>query len=136
MPINGTELYAGAKLRQWHMTQESGDDPAPGDQPAQQVEPMQARQQVEETVGWIAGDKVAPGDKLLPDPELPRQKGNGKDTPNAKPMTVAPSRALRAAMREHCSAMQLITRKAEFSQSGRRLPNGAKGSVRGSQSTI
>ncbi|MNH34517.1 hypothetical protein D3C79_951190 [compost metagenome] len=84
MPIDGTELYAGAKLRQWHMTQKSGDDPAPGDQPAQQVEPMQAGQQVEETVGRIAGDKVAPGDKLLPDPELPRQKGNGKHTPQCK----------------------------------------------------
>ncbi|MCY1464549.1 hypothetical protein D9M71_825850 [compost metagenome] len=45
---------------------------------------MQAGQQVEETVGWIAGDKVAPGDKLLPNPELSRQKGNCKYAPQHK----------------------------------------------------
>ena len=78
MPINGAQLHALTHFISLYMVPNLGRGPAPGHQAAEQVQRMERRKQVKESVGRVRGRVITELDQLLPGPKLPGQEGQGE----------------------------------------------------------
>jgi len=86
VPVNGAEFDVEAKPLRSILAPCSRCRSAEGHQAANDVEPMQTGDQVEEAVGGIARQDITVGNQLLPRDELPDQENDGGETADGDPL--------------------------------------------------
>src|SRR3984893_7044044 len=78
MPIEGAQPHAQAHLVQIKASPHLVGGPSQGHEAAQQVQSMQAGEQIKEGVAWVGRQEVACGVQLSPRKELPNQEYKGE----------------------------------------------------------
>src|SRR6516165_543397 len=107
MPVDSAQLHAQAHLFHLKASPHLVDRQGQGHDAAQQVQSVQAGEQIKEGVGWVGRQEVAGGVELLPRKELPDQECEGNRPPTIRPSPTPSIRPLRAATCAYCSATLL-----------------------------
>src|SRR6516165_11394173 len=79
MPVDSAQLHAQADLFHLKASPHFVDRQGQGHEAAQQVQSVQAGEQIKEGVGWVGRQEVACGVQLLPCKELPDQECTGEE---------------------------------------------------------
>src|SRR5713101_5339942 len=84
MPVKGAQLHAVPDLRHVKIAPHSGESPAPGHQAAQQMQPVQSRDQIKKSDCRVRYIKINHRTQLPPGQYLPDQKNNGESAAGKK----------------------------------------------------